>query len=61
MSDEKKTVWSKAKDWVKRNPTLTGAIAGFGAGSVVPGVGNAVGAVAGAIVGHMAGKDEEKK
>jgi len=62
MSDEKQKDWvGKSADWVKRNPTLTGAAAGFAAGSVIPGLGNIFGAVGGAIVGHLAGKDAEKK
>lgn len=64
MSDEAKkeeSYWDRAKAWVKRNPTLSGAAAGFAAGSVVPGVGNVVGAVGGAVVGHLAGMDEAKK
>lgn len=61
--EEKKDVkdwWATTKDWVKRNPTLTGAAAGFAAGSAVPGIGNVVGAIGGAVVGHLAGKDDTK-
>ena len=58
--EEKKTWWQKTKDWAKNNPTLAGAAVGFGAGSVVPGVGNVVGAIGGAVVGHLHGKDKER-
>jgi outer membrane lipoprotein SlyB len=51
------TAWDKTKKWVKRNPTLSGALGGFAAGSIVPGVGNVVGALSGAVIGHMAGSD----
>jgi hypothetical protein len=53
--------WEKTKDWAKRNPTLTGAAAGFGAGTVIPGVGNVIGAIGGAVIGHYAGKDGKKE
>jgi outer membrane lipoprotein SlyB len=55
------SAWDKTKKWVNRNPTLSGAIAGFTAGTVVPGVGNVIGALGGAVIGHMAGQDKKKK
>jgi outer membrane lipoprotein SlyB len=58
---QEKTTWEKTKSWAKKNPTLTGAIAGGTAGSVVPGFGTFVGAIGGAVVGHLAGRDTKDK
>jgi uncharacterized protein YqgC (DUF456 family) len=46
--------------WYNKHRVLTGAILGFTAGSVVPGLGNLVGAVAGAIVAPMIIEEETK-
>ena len=57
MSD----LYDDVKGWAKRNPTIAGAVAGFGAGTVVPGLGNIVGAIGGGILGHYAGKDVRER
>jgi len=50
-----------AKGFVSRHPALTGAVAGAGAGSIVPGVGTIVGAMAGAAIGYHVGRDDDQK
>lgn len=56
-----KTTWDKTKDWAKRNPTVAGAITGFGAGSVLPGLGSVAGVVAGGVVGFLVGQEQDRR
>ena len=58
MSD--KTIWDKTKTWVSKNRTISGAAAGFAAGSVVPGLGNVFGAIVGAGIGFVSAKEQER-
>jgi len=51
--------WEKTKEWVDKNRVVSGALAGFATGSVVPGVGNIVGAIVGAGVGFASSKEKE--
>jgi hypothetical protein len=55
---EKKTLWDKTKTWAKENPVLTGAAAGFAAGTAIPGLGNVVGAVGGGVIGYLHAKSQ---
>jgi uncharacterized membrane protein YeaQ/YmgE (transglycosylase-associated protein family) len=45
--------------WYQRHKVIAGALAGFAAGTVVPGLGNAVGAIVGAFVGPAIIDDEK--
>jgi len=56
-----KTTWEKTKDWAKRNPTVAGAITGFGAGVVVPGLGSVAGLVAGGVIGFLVGQEQDRR
>jgi hypothetical protein len=56
-----KTTWEKTKEWAKRNPTATGAISGFGAGSVLPGLGSVAGLVAGGVIGFLVGQEQDRR
>jgi len=56
-----RTTWDKTKDWAKRNPTVAGAITGFGAGSVLPGLGSVAGLVAGGVVGFLVGQEQDRR
>lgn len=56
-----KTTWDKMKDWAKRNPTVAGAIGGFGAGSVLPGLGSVAGVVAGGVIGFLVGQEQDRR
>lgn len=60
MTEKKPTTTEKAKSWIDRNRVLSGALAGFAAGTVVPGVGNVVGALGGALIGYGTVKEKEK-
>lgn len=59
MSDAPTSFWAKAKAWVDNNRTLSGAAAGFAAGTIVPGIGNVVGAIVGAGVGYVSSKEKQ--
>ena len=56
-----KTTWEKTKDWAKRSPTVAGAITGFGAGVVVPGLGSVAGLVAGGVIGFLVGQEQDRR
>ncbi len=58
MADEqeKSGFWA----WVDDNRVIAGAVTGFAAGTIVPGVGNVIGAVVGAGVGYVSSKEKEK-
>ena len=56
-----KTTWETTKDWAKRNPTIAGAIIGFGAGVVLPGLGSLAGLVAGGVVGFLVGQEHDRR
>ena len=59
MAEE--TTWEKTKDWAKRNPTVAGAITGFGAGVVLPGLGSVAGLVAGGVIGFLVGQEQDRR
>lgn len=61
INDGMQGAYDASKKWVSRHPALAGAVAGFGVGSVVPGIGNVVGAVAGATIGAHIGRDDDQK
>jgi dolichol kinase len=52
-------LWTKTKKWADENRTVSGALAGFAAGTVVPGVGNVLGAVVGAGIGYASSKEKK--
>lgn len=54
-------MWDKTKAWVDSNRVVSGALAGFAAGTVVPGVGNVAGAIGGALVGYVSHKEKQDK
>ena len=56
-----KTTWERTKDWAKRNPTVAGAITGFGAGAVLPGLGSVAGLVAGGVIGFLVGQEQDRR
>lgn len=57
----KMNAWEKTKKWVDQNRVLSGAAAGFAAGTVVPGIGNLAGAIGGAAIGFLTKKEKEVK
>jgi hypothetical protein len=63
MSDETKPVglWDRTKAWADKNRTISGALVGGAAGTVVPGLGTLIGAVLGAGVGFASSKEKKEK
>ena len=63
MSTDKEipTLWAKTKVWVSNNRTVSGALAGLAAGSVIPGIGNIFGVIVGAGVGYASAKEKERQ
>jgi len=49
MSDETKPVglWERTKAWADKNRTISGALVGGAAGTIVPGLGTVIGAIRG--------------
>jgi hypothetical protein len=63
MNDETKPVglWDRTKAWADQNRTISGALVGGAAGTIVPGFGTVIGAILGAGVGFASSKEKEKK
>jgi hypothetical protein len=61
MSDETKGLWDRTKAWADKNRTISGALVGGAAGTIVPGLGTMIGAIVGAGVGFASSKEKEKK
>ena len=63
MNDEAKPVglWEQAKDWADKNRTLSGALLGGAAGTIVPGLGTVIGAIVGAGVGFASSKEKKEE
>ena len=62
MSDETKPagLWQRTKAWADKNRTISGALAGGAAGTIVPGVGTVIGAIVGAGVGFASSKEKKE-
>jgi hypothetical protein len=63
MDDETKPVglWDRTKAWADKNRTVSGALVGGAAGTIVPGLGTLIGAVLGAGVGFASSKEKKEK
>jgi len=63
MSDETRPVgmWDRTKAWANKNRTISGALVGGAAGTIVPGLGTVIGAIVGAGVGFASSKEKDKK
>jgi hypothetical protein len=63
MNDETTAVglWDRTKAWADQNRTISGALVGGAAGTIVPGLGTVIGAILGAGVGFASSKEKEKK
>ncbi|HZA02104.1 MAG TPA: glycine zipper domain-containing protein [Hyphomicrobiaceae bacterium] len=63
LSDEAKPdrLWERTKAWADKNRTISGALVGGAAGTIVPGLGTVIGAIVGAGVGFASSKEKEKK
>src|SRR5262245_54457265 len=60
MSDETKPVdlWERTKAWARENRTISGALVGFAAGTIVPGIGTVIGTIVGAVVGFASSTEK---
>ena len=63
MSDETKPVamWDRTKAWADKNRTISGALVGGAAGTIVPGLGTVIGAIVGAGVGFASSKEKKEE
>jgi hypothetical protein len=61
MSDETKPapLWERTKAWADKNRTISGALVGGAAGTIVPGLGTVIGAIVGAGVGFASSKEKK--
>ena len=62
MNDETKPVglWERTKAWADKNRTISGALVGGAAGTIVPGLGTVIGAIVGAGVGFASSKEKKE-
>ena len=61
MTDETEAVglWDRTKAWADKNRTISGALVGGAAGTIVPGLGTAIGAVVGAGIGFASSMEKK--
>jgi hypothetical protein len=61
MSDETKPagLWERTKAWADKNRTISGALVGGTAGTIVPGLGTVIGAIVGAGIGFASSKEKK--
>jgi hypothetical protein len=59
--DETKAIglWEQTKAWADRNRTISGALVGGAAGTIVPGAGTLIGAIVGAGIGFASTKEDK--
>jgi hypothetical protein len=59
MNDETKPadLWERTKAWADKNRTISGALVGGAAGTVVPWIGTVIGAIVGAGIGFASAKE----
>ena len=62
MNDETKAadLWERTKAWADKNRTISGALVGGAAGTIVPGLGTAIGAVVGAGIGFASSMEKKE-
>ena len=62
MSDETtpEGMWDRTKAWADKNRTISGALVGGAAGTIVPGIGTIIGAIVGAGVGFASSKEKKE-
>ena len=61
MTDEMTpaNLWDRTKAWADKNRTISGALVGGAAGTIVPGLGTVIGAIVGAGVGFASTKEKK--
>ncbi|MBV8110272.1 MAG: hypothetical protein JOZ26_22555 [Hyphomicrobiales bacterium] len=62
MTEETEAVglWDRTKAWADKNRTISGALVGGAAGTIVPGLGTVIGAVVGAGIGFASSKEKKE-
>jgi len=62
MTDETDAVglWDRTKAWADKNRTISGALVGGAARTIVPGLGTVIGAVVGAGIGFASSKEKKE-
>jgi outer membrane lipoprotein SlyB len=53
-------MWERTKTWADKNRTISGALVGGAAGTIVPGLGTVIGAIVGAGVGFASSKEKKE-
>ena len=53
-------LWERTKTWADKNRTISGALMGGAAGTIVPGLGTVIGAIVGAGVGFASSKEKKE-
>jgi gas vesicle protein len=53
-------MWDRTKAWADKNRTISGALVGGAAGTIVPGIGTVIGAIVGAGVGFASSKEKKE-
>ena len=54
-------MWERPKAWADKNRTISGALVGGAAGTVVPGLGTVIGAIVGAGIGFASSKEKKEE
>jgi hypothetical protein len=52
-------LWERTKTWADKNRTISGALVGGAAGTIVPGIGTVIGAIVGAGIGFASSKEKK--
>jgi hypothetical protein len=60
MNDKTKPAdpWERTKAWADKNRTISGALVGGAAGTILPGIGTMIGAIVGAGIGFASSKEK---
>jgi phage tail tape-measure protein len=53
-------LWERTKAWADKNRTISGALLGGAAGTIVPGIGTVIGAIVGAGIGFASLKEKKR-
>jgi hypothetical protein len=51
-------LWERTKAWADKNRTISGALLGGAAGTIVPGIGTVIGTIVGAGIGFATSKEK---
>jgi phage tail tape-measure protein len=51
-------LWERTKAWADKNRTISGALLGGAAGTIVPGIGTVIGTIVGGGIGFASSKEK---